>query len=142
MAEKLKLGENHRRVVSVLLRGLEQACDEIDATLRESPGALRLVRDDLTPAQHSALQQMTERIRGEIRRLAGEIELDTSVGSQRRTILALLSACVINLQESEPKKLGGYGEMSPEAEARLSSEFQRLIELLQQIAAIVEHADE
>lgn len=138
MAEKLKLGENHRRVVSVILRGLEQACDEIDATLHESPGTLRRVRDDLTPAQHSALQQMTGRVRGEVRRLASEIELDTSVGSQRRTILALLSACVINLQESEPKKLRGYGEMSQEAEARLTSEFQRLIDLLQQVAAIVE----
>lgn len=142
MAEKLKLGENHRRVVSVLLRGLEQACDEIDATRHELPGTLRRVRDDLTTAQHSALQQMTGRVRGEIRRLASEIELDTSVGSQRRTVLALLSACVVNLEESEPKKLHGYGEMSPEAEARLASEFQRLIELLQHVAAIVERTDD
>jgi hypothetical protein len=141
MAEKLKLGENHRRVVSVLLRGVEHACDEIDATLRESPGALRRVDDDLAPAQRCALQQMTERVRAEIRRLANEIELDTSVGSQRRTILALLSASVINLQESEPKKLRGYGEMSRDAEARLTSEFQRLIELLEQVATIVERAD-
>lgn len=138
MAEKLNLGENHRRVVSVLFRGLEQACDEIDATFRESPGALRHVADDLSSKQRSALLEMTERVRIEIRRLTSEIELDISIRSQRRTILALLSSCIVNLEESEPKKLRGYGPMSPEVEARLSNEFQRLIELLERMTAIVE----
>lgn len=136
--EKLKLGENHRRVVSVLLRGLEQTCDEIEATFRESPGALHHVHDDLSSAQRAALHKMTERVRGEIHRLASEIELDVSIRSQRRTILALLSACIVNVEESEPKKLRGYGAMSPEVEVRLNREFRRLIELLERMAAIVE----
>jgi hypothetical protein len=138
MSEKLKLGENHRRVVSVLIRGLEQACDEIDATFRESPGALRHVENDLSSKQRSNLREMTDRVRGEIHRIASEVELDTSIRSQRRTILALLSSCIVNLEEFEPKKLRGYGEMSREVEASLSSEFQRLIELLERMAAIVE----
>lgn len=138
MVGKLHLGENHRRVVSVLLRGLEQACDEIDASFRESPGTLRRIHDDLSPAQRSTLREMTRRVRGEIRRLASEIELDTSVGSQRRTVLALLSASIVNLEESEPRNLRGYGAMSPEAEARLGSEFQRLIGLFEQMASVVE----
>lgn len=138
MPEKLKLGENHRRVVSVLFRGLEQACDEIEAMFRESPGALHQLHDDLTSKQRSALREMTGRVRGEIQRLASEIELDTSIRSQRRTVLALLSSCIVNLEEFEPKKLRGYGSMSPEVEARLSGEFQRLIELLERMAAIVE----
>lgn len=138
MSEKLKLGENHRRVVSVLFRGIEQACDEIDATFRESPGALRHVEDDLSSKQRFALREMTDRVRSEIHRLASEIELDTSIRSQRRTVLALLSSCIVNLEESEPKKLRGYGTMPPEVEARLSGEFQRLIDVLERMAAIVE----
>ena len=138
MHDKLKLGENHRRVVSVLLRGLEQACDEIEATFRESPGTLRRIHDDLSPAQRSALRELTQRVRGEIRRLASEIELDTSIGSQRRTVLALLSASIVNLEESEPQKLRGYGVMLPEAESRLGKEFHHLVSLFEQMAAIVE----
>ncbi|HEV2488513.1 MAG TPA: hypothetical protein VGT03_01800 [Candidatus Acidoferrales bacterium] len=138
MTEKLKLGENHRRVVSVLLRGLEQACEEIDASFRESPGTLRRIQDDLSPAQRSTLRGMTQRVRGEIRRLASEIELDTSIGSQRRTVLALLSASIVNLEESEPKKLRGYGSMSKEAEDRLAQEVQRLIGLFEEMAVVVE----
>ncbi|HKW87320.1 MAG TPA: hypothetical protein VJN21_01035 [Candidatus Acidoferrales bacterium] len=138
MTEKLKLGENHRRVVSVLLRGLEQACDEIEATFRESSGTLRRIHDDISSHQRDALRELTARLRAEIRRLASEIELDTSVGSQRRTILALLSASIVNLEESEPKKLRGYGAMSPEAESRLAGEFERLISLFEQMASLVE----
>ena len=138
MAEKLKLGENHRRVVSVLLRGLEQACDEIEAAFRETPGLLDRIHDDLSADQRERLREMVRRVRSEIRRLAGEIELDASSRSQRRTILALLSASIINLEESDPKKLRGYGPMSPQAEARLSSEIQLLIEMFEQMSAIVE----
>jgi hypothetical protein len=138
MDGKLKLSENHRRVVSVLLRGLEQACDEIDASFQESPGTLRQIHEDLSAPQRSALRQMTQRVRGEIRRLASEIELDSSSRSQRRTVLALLSASIVNLEESEPRKLRGYGSMSPEAEARLSAEFQRLLSLLEQMVGLVE----
>lgn len=138
MSEKLKLGENHRRVISVVFRGIEQACDEIDATFRESQGALRHVADDLSSKQVSALLEMTGRVRGEIHRLATEIELDISIRSQRRTIVALLSSCIVNLEESEPKKLRGYGPMSTEAEARLGTEFRRLIDVLERMAAIVE----
>ena len=34
MSEKLQLGENHRRAVSVLLRGLERMCNEIESAER------------------------------------------------------------------------------------------------------------
>jgi hypothetical protein len=81
---------------------------------------------------------MTERVRGEIRRLASEIELDASLRSQRRTVLALLSSSIGNLEESEPKKLRGYGSLSKEAEDRLAGEFHRLIGLFEEMAVIVE----
>jgi hypothetical protein len=138
MDDKLKLGENHRRVISVLLRGLEQSCDEIDASFRESPATLRRIHDDLSPGQRSSLREKTQCVREEIRRLASEIELDTSTGSQRRTVLALLSASIVNLEESEPKKLRGYGTISKEAEDRLAHEVQRLIGLFEEMAAVVE----
>ena len=104
MSEKLKLGENHRRVVSVLLRGLEQMCDEIEARLAEVPGVLRQVKSDLSHAQSAALREMTARVREEIRRLNTEIELDAAVRSPRRAILALLSASIVNLEESDSKR--------------------------------------
>ena len=97
MSEKLQLGENHRRAVSVLLRGLERMCDEIESALVETPGVLRRVKDDLSAAQGMALRKMSGRVRGEIRRLNSEIELDPAVRSRQRTIRAILSVNIINL---------------------------------------------
>lgn len=140
MSEKLKLGENHRRAVSVLLRGLEQMCEEIEARLGEVPGVLRQVKSDLSPAQGAALREMTARVRAEIRRLNAEIELDAAVRSPRRAILALLSASIVNLEESDSKRLRGYGSLASEAAARLDEEFNRLVALLEEMITIAEEA--
>lgn len=140
MSEKLKLGENHRRVISVLLRGLEQMCDEIEARLAEVPGVLCQVKSDLSPAQGVALREMTARVRGEIRRLNAEIELDAAVRSPRRAILALLSASIVNLEESNSKRLRGYGALASEAATRLDDELNRLVALLEEMTTIAEEA--
>lgn len=138
MSDKLKLGENHRRVVSVLLRGLEQMCDEIETRLAEAPGVLRQVKSDLSPAQGAALREMTARVREEIRRLNAEIELDAAVRSPRRAILALLSASIVNLEESDSKRLRGYGPLANEAAVRLDDELSRLVALLEEMTTIAE----
>ncbi len=138
MTQKLKLGENHRRAVSVLLRGLEQMCDEIEARLAEAPGVLRQVKSDVSPAQIAALRKMTARVREEIRRLNTEIELDAAVRSPRRAILALLSASIVNLEESNSNRLRGYGPLARESAIRLDAEFSRLIVLLEEMTTIAE----
>lgn len=138
MSAKLKLGENHRRVVSVLLRGVERACDEIEAALADSDGLLHRVSADLTVNQQSSLRQMAKRVRSELARITSQIELDVSVHSQRRRILALLSSSIVNLEESTPAKLGGYGDLSAEAESRLETEFARLLALLNEMESALE----
>jgi hypothetical protein len=138
MSVKLKLGENHCRVVSVLLRGLERACDEIDAALDDSDGLFRRVSDDLSATQRQTLQKMTEKVRAELRRIASEVELDVSVHSRRRRIRALLSTSIVNLEESTPDKLRGYGELSAEAKSRLQSDLNRLLDLLNAMEAALE----
>lgn len=134
----LKLGENHRRVVSVLLRGLEGMCDEIETALDESAGILRHVSDDLPSGQREKLRRMSIGIRAEIRRLNSEIELDPAMNSRRRRIRALISSSIVNLEESDPKKLRGYGALSEEAVTRLQEEFERLLDMLREMAAVVE----
>ena len=138
MSAKLKLGENHRRVVSVLLRGVERACDEIEAALADSGGLLHRVSADLTVDQQSSLRQMAERVRSELARITSQIELDVSVHSQRRRILALLSSSIVNLEESTPARLGGYGDLSAEAKSRLAAEFGRLLALLNGMESALE----
>ena len=138
MNTKLKLGENHRRVVSVLLRGVERACGEIEAALGDSDGLLYRVSADLNLEQQQSLRKMIERVRAELARIASQVELDVSVHSRRRRILALLSSSIVNLEESTPDKLRGYGELSAEAKSRLETEFARLLELLNEMESALD----
>lgn len=137
MGEILKLGENHRRAISVMLRGLERMCDDVESCLAETDGVLRRMRDDLSSGQRDALRRMTLRVRAEIRRLAGEIELDTSVLSPRRRIHALISSMIVNLEETDAGKLSGYGALPQDAVNRLQVEFTRLHALLEEMSMVV-----
>ncbi|HEV2289754.1 MAG TPA: hypothetical protein VGR81_12460 [Candidatus Acidoferrales bacterium] len=138
MSEKLKLSENHKRVVSVLLRGIEATCDEVEATLDETTGVMRMVSDDLSTEQGKTLRRMSEAVRSEIRRITSEIELDLATNSRRRRIRALVSSAIINLEESDPKKLRGYGFLAEEAVKHLENEFAKLLTMLDEMAEVVE----
>jgi hypothetical protein len=135
---RLKVGENHRRVVFVLLRGLEQMGQEIDWWLECKSGLLCEVRPDLTAEQAQKLQGLLVRLNTELRRLTNEIVLDVPAKSRKRAIHALLSAHIVNLEESEASKLRGYGRMSEEAGKKLDAEFARLLALLEEMAHVVE----
>lgn len=113
-------------------------CSEVDASLEESSGILQRMLDDVSRTQKKELRSMTVSIRAEVARVASEIELDTGVLSRRRKIAALISASIVNVEESDPQKLRGYGPLSDLAMRRLQEEFSRLHTLLEQMAAIVE----
>ncbi len=85
-AGKLKLGENHRRALSVVLRGLEQMGMEIEAWLERKSRVLIRVQDDLNADQKTKLRRGIEQLRREIERLATEIELDPEARSPARAI--------------------------------------------------------
>ncbi|HEV2386375.1 MAG TPA: hypothetical protein VGS20_03875 [Candidatus Acidoferrales bacterium] len=137
MTEKLKLGENHRRAISVLLREVERMCEAIDSCLQARPGALQRLVDDLTAPQRRKLARMIESLRAELGRLEREIELDAALKSPRRTILALLSAQIVNLQESTAAGLRGYGPMPETASRKLDAETAQLILRLEEMIAVL-----
>ncbi len=136
-AGKLKLGENHRRVFSIVLRGLEQMCMEIESWLEKRPGLLCRVEMDLSSEQQEDLRQLVGRMRAEIRRLAAEIEVDPGVKSVRRAVRAVLSSNIVQLEESDASRLRGYGQLSEEAAIKIDAEMAHLIALLEQMVGAV-----
>jgi hypothetical protein len=136
--EILKLGENHRRVVSVVLRSLEQMCGEIDGWLERKSGVLFRIHGDLTKDQRAALRALTPRLRGELRRLQGEIELEAAVQSLRGTMVALLSANIVNVEDTDASYLAGYGRLPEEVSRKLDHEFKRLLAILEEAVHLFE----
>src|SRR5712692_9257267 len=137
-SDKLRLGENHRRVVSVLLREVEKMCDAILDWLDKKPGLLLRVQDDMTAEQQAGLHKLVQQLRGEIRRFDSEVTLDPAVQSRRRAIAALLSANRTHLEEVDSAGLRGYGQLPEDVGRERDAKLGRLTTLLEVMSGVVE----
>lgn len=136
-AARLKLGENHQRVVSVLLRGVEQMCDLISGWLERRSGVLVRLDDDVPGPQCERLRVLVDEVRGELRRIAGDIELQPTAESPRRSIRALVSAMAVELEERRSPRLEGYGPLSDAAKTKIDAEIDRLLARLERMAEVL-----
>ena len=139
---KLQLGENHRRVVSVLMRRVETVCDGILADLDRKSGLLHNMEDDVSPEQARKLRELAEKLRREVARVESEISLDPAVRSRMRSIAARISSAIIDLEEVGGSGLRGYGTVSKELERALDEKFARLTAVLQEMERVAESRDE
>jgi hypothetical protein len=137
-AQKILLGENHRLAVSVVVRGTERACESMLETLDRGPSQMNELRNDILPEERTKLRELATALQEEIHRLAGKVELEKSRTSRRRAIAAVLSAALIDLQETQDSGLKGYGEISAEAKRTLDEGFGRMMKLLEKMLAIAE----
>ncbi|HUJ31207.1 MAG TPA: hypothetical protein VLY23_08005 [Candidatus Acidoferrum sp.] len=135
---RIELGENHRRAVSVLMRGTEQACKEVEEWLERTSGALTEVREDVPPEQEARLRELTARLRAEVQEFSGKVTLDKRRMSRRRSIAAIVCAALIDLEEVQDSGLKGYGKMSEEAKEVLNEYVVRMLDLLEQMLHIAE----
>jgi hypothetical protein len=141
-AKKLQLGENHRRVVSVLMRRVETVCDGILADLDRKSGLLHNMEDDVAPESAKLLRELAEKLRKEVARVESEISLDPAVRSRKRSIAARISSAIIDLEEVGGSGLRGYGAVSKETERELGEKFARLTAVLQEMERVAESRDE
>jgi hypothetical protein len=138
-SQKLELGENHRRVVSAVLRRVEATCDEVVAWLERSGGELHQLSDDVSPAHAAALRAMVARLREETHVVQNELVVDASVQSRARGIAASVSLTRIEIEEILTPGLRGYGALAPNTEATLDEKFRRLLVCLEAMNKIAEH---
>ncbi len=137
-SNKLRLSENHRRVVSVLIREVEKMCGAVLDWLDKKPGLLNRIEDDLTAEQQARLRKLVDQLREEIRRFNDEVALDRALQSRQRAIAALISANMIHLEEVNSSSLKGYGQLSEEVGRELDAKLARLITLLETMSRVVE----
>jgi hypothetical protein len=138
--EKLALGDSHRRIVSALLRGIEEMRAEIERWIDPEPGVLVSIKDRLSGSESERLRAQLARLEEELRRMRREIELDVASRPAARSIEALLVEHLSLLQETAGGELRGYGEMDPGTRTRLEAEFARLQEIFEAMLRVVRRA--
>lgn len=137
---KLALGENHRRVVSAVVRRVETTCDEVIGWLERPGGDLRTLEDDVAPKQADELRVLVRRLREETRRVQNELVIDPSVQSRARGIAASVSHTRTEIEEILTPGLRGYGALAPEMEAALDKKLARILACLQAMGEIAERS--
>lgn len=136
---KIEFGENHRRVISVLMRGTERACDELVEWLDHRSTMLAEVRDDLAPETKAELRALAGELKDEVLAFSRHAVLDKKQSSIRRSIAAIVSAALIDLQEAQNSGLRGYGPLGDREKQLFDESIHRMIDLFEQMLRIVEH---
>jgi hypothetical protein len=137
-AGKTELGENHRRAVSVLIRGTERACDGVLEWIERPSSMMTEVRDDLSAKEKVQLRELASGLKSEIRSFLEVFPLDKSAASRRRSIAAIISAACIDLEEVVDSGLKGYGPQPPDAREALNQGLTEMIKILEQMLPIAE----
>jgi hypothetical protein len=134
--QKLLLGENHRRVVSAVLRQVESTCGEILEWIERPGRDLLRFNEDLAPSQIYELRGVVRELREESRRVEEEMVVDALVQPRARAISATISLTQVEIQEVLTPGLRGYGTLPPEVEGALDAKFMRLLDCLQRMSKI------
>lgn len=136
---RIEFDENHRRVISVLMRGTERACDGVVEWLDHRSTMLAEVRDDLAPGTKAELRALAAELKGEVLAFSRQATLQKKQSSIRRSIAAIVSASLIDLQEAQSSGLRGYGPLGDRERNALDESIRRMIALLEEMLRIVEH---
>jgi len=117
----VKLHEFHARSLESTLILADEAMLHMERLLREDgqTGIIRRVESTLTPEFQLTLLQEVARLRSLLAQFATEFSLEPHLLDVRRVILAELSSLWVNLQDSRPDRMTGYGKIFDEDASRL-----------------------
>ncbi len=103
-----KINPNHRRVLSVRLRLLEDYGLQLLELLRPVESAFTS-RPALPPEKAEKLESALRAFHARIGRIKTELELEHHQQNVKREAMALLAAMMTNVEELHPRYLKGYG---------------------------------
>jgi hypothetical protein len=102
------MSANHRRVLSVRMRLLEDYCLQLLELLHPKESVLTS-RPGLPRGKAAKLERALEAVRSKIIQIKGELELEHVHQNARREAAALMAAMRTNVEELHPRYLTGYG---------------------------------
>jgi hypothetical protein len=127
------IGPNHRRVISVRLRLLEEYSLHL-LELFEPLEAELTTRDPLPAGMTERMEREIAALQSRIREMKSELGLELSERSARREAAALVSTMITYVEELHPHYLKGYGAMPEPISHYLKERLKALTETLNRIS--------
>ncbi len=106
----IRIGPNHRRILSVRLRLLEDYCLQLLSLLHPARSAFT-TRAALPRRKAAALESAVAALVANISRIKSELELEAHRQNVQREAMALVASMTNNIEELHPRYLTGYGEV-------------------------------
>jgi hypothetical protein len=127
------IGHNHRRVISVRLRLLEEYSLRL-MELFEPLEAELTTRAPLPPGMTEQMEREIAALHSRIGEMKAELGLEHSERSARREAAALVSTMITYVEELHPRYLKGYGAMPEPINRYLKERLKGLTEALDKIS--------
>jgi hypothetical protein len=126
------IGQNHRRVLSVRLRLLEEYSLRLMELFQPLEAELTS-RSSLPREMAEELKNQIAALRSKIRDMKAELGLEHSHRSGRREAAALISTMITYVEELHPRYLKGYGSLPDPISRYLKESLKGLTETLDKI---------
>jgi hypothetical protein len=134
--------ESHLRRLSIAMRALEDALFEMEAALAKPPVvAMTTYEDDVPHSVRAAIRERIGRLRDEIGVIKARYSLGPQIISNRRRIIAKLSTLSVGLTETTSRYMSAYGEVPREEQGPLDDQVVKLIDIVNELIAIVGRTD-
>jgi hypothetical protein len=131
-ALRSKISPNHRRVIAVRLRVLEDACQRLLDLFHARESSLT-VRVPLPPHQAEDVSRLVRELSGKISGMKSDLTLRHTVIDARREASALVYAMTVDAEELFPRYLRGYGELPPALAKYLESRMTECLRVIEKI---------
>ncbi len=134
------IGQNHRRVLSVRMRLLEEYSIRLMELFRPYESALTS-RPPLPQELMEEIEKGIADLHSQIREMKAELGLEHSHRSARREAAALVSTMLTYVEELDPRYLKGYGPIADPASRYLKQRLKGLSESIGKISrALKDHS--
>lgn len=125
------LNPHQQRAVAVTLRLLEERLADIERVIAADECGILYERvATFTPTQRARMREISNALRGQIRRLAEEFHLPRETQNARPYIVGTVSLLWESVEEIRSRKLKSYGEVDPQLQQILDPMLQCIIRLL------------
>jgi hypothetical protein len=111
-ALQAQVSANHRRVISVRLRVLEDSCLRL-LDLFQNRETSMTARTPLPAERIGEIRRLASELTARIAQLKSDLALEQASIDARREALAIVSAMTVDLEELQPRFLKGYGKVPP-----------------------------
>jgi hypothetical protein len=131
-----RMSSNHRRVLSVRMRLLEDYCLQLLELLRPVESTLTS-RSPLPPEKAEKLERALVAFRSTIGQIKTELDLEHHHQNVKREAVALVATMLTNVEELHPHYLKGYGAVPDPLARYLQGHLNDLSDALEAVNRIL-----